>query len=86
MKVLVVSADGTELVFAGIKSILNQVGVPYDTLIASQTPLTAQTLSDGFRAGRYQGVLLATGNLGYEASPNNWQSAFTQAQWQMLWQ
>ena len=59
MKLLVVSADGTEPVFAGIKSILNQVGVPYDTLIASQTPLTAQTLSDGLGAGRYQGVLLA---------------------------
>ncbi|MEO5660089.1 MAG: hypothetical protein ABIQ90_09850 [Polaromonas sp.] len=85
MKLLVVSADGTEPVFAGIKSILNQVGVPYDTLIASQTPLTAQTLSDGLGAGRYQGILLTTGNLGYEVSPNNFQSAFTLAQWQMLW-
>jgi hypothetical protein len=86
MKLLVVSADGNEPVFAAIKSILNQVGVPYDTLIASQTPLTPQTLSDGLGAGRYQGVLLTTGNLAYEASPGNWQSAFTQAQWQMLWQ
>jgi hypothetical protein len=86
MKLLVISADGNEPVFAGIKSILNQVGVPYDTLIASQTPLTAQTLSDGLGAGRYQGILLSTGNLAYEASPNNWQSALSQAQWQMLWQ
>ena len=85
MKLLVVSADGNEPVFAGIKSILNQIGIPYDTLVASKTPLTAQTLSDGLGAGRYQGVLLTTGNLAYEASPNNWQSAFTQAQWQMLW-
>ena len=86
MKLLVISADGKEPIFAGIKSILNQVGVPYDTLIASQTPLTALTLSDGLGAGHYQGVLLTTGNLAYEASPGNWQSAFTQAQWQMLWQ
>lgn len=86
MKLLVISADGNEPVFAGIKSILNQVGVPYDTLIASQTPLTAQTLSDGLGAGRYQGILLSTGNLAYEVSPNNWQSALSQAQWQMLWQ
>jgi hypothetical protein len=86
MKLLVVSADGNEPVFAAIKSILNQVGVPHDTLIASQTPLTPQTLSDGLGAGRYQGVLLTTGNLAYEASPGNWQSALTQAQWQMLWQ
>lgn len=86
MKLLVISADGSEPVFAGIKSILNQIGVPYDTLIATATPLTAQTLSDGVGAGRYQGILLATGNLGYEASPGVYQSALTAAQWQMLWQ
>jgi len=86
MKMLVISADGSEPVFAGIKSILDQVGIPYDTLIASRTPLTALTLSDGLGAGRYQGIFLTTGNLAYEASPNNWQSALTQAQWQMLWQ
>ena len=86
MKLLVISADGNEPVFAGIKSILNQIGVPYDTLIATATPLTAQTLSDGVGAGRYQGILLATGNLGYEASPGVYQSALTAAQWQMLWQ
>lgn len=85
MKLLVISADGKEPVFAGIQSILNQIGVPFDTLVASQTPLTAQTLSDGVGAGRYQGILLTTGNLAYEASPNNWQSALTQAQWQTLW-
>ena len=86
MKLLVISADGNEPVFAGIKSILNQIGVPHDTLIASQTPLTAQTLSDGLGAGRYQGILLTTGNLAYDAGGGNWQSALTQAQWQLLWQ
>jgi len=86
MKLLVVSADGQEPVFAAIKSILNQVGVPYDTLVASQTLLTAQTLSDGLGAGRYQGILLSTGNLAYQDANGTWQSAFTQAQWQMLWQ
>jgi hypothetical protein len=86
MKLLVISADGSEPAFAGIKSILNQIGVPYDTLIATATPLTAQTLSDGVGAGRYQGILLATGNLGYEASPGVYQSALTAAQWQLLWQ
>ena len=86
MKMLVISADGNEPVFSGIKSILDQIGIPYDTLIASQSPLTAQTLSDGLGNGRYQGIFLTTGNLAYEASPNNWQSALTQAQWQTLWQ
>ena len=86
MKLLVISAEGTEPVFAGITSILKQIGVPYDTLIAKQTPLTPQTLSDGLGAGRYQGILLTTGNLAYEASPGVYESALTAAQWQMLWQ
>lgn len=84
MKLLVISADGTEPVFAGIKSVLDQIGVPYDTLIASQTPLTPAMLSNGSGAGKYQGILLATGNLGY-ASNGGFQSALTQAQWEMLW-
>ena len=85
MKLLVISADGTEPVFAGIKSILNQIGVPYETLIATQSPLTAATLSDGLGAGRYQGILLTTGNLGYLAADGSYQSAFSAIQWQMLW-
>jgi hypothetical protein len=86
MKLLVISADGNEPVFAAIKSILNQIGVPYDAMIATNTPLTAQTLSDGLGAGRYQGILLATGNLGYQTNAGDYQSAFTAAQWEMLWQ
>lgn len=85
MKLLVVSADGKEAILPGIQSILDQINVPYDTLIASQTPLTPQILSDGAGAGNYQGVLLATGNLAYERSPGDWQSAFTADQWKTLW-
>ncbi|MDQ3059345.1 MAG: hypothetical protein M3R45_07425 [Pseudomonadota bacterium] len=86
MKLLVIAASPNEPILAGITSILKQTGVPYDTLIATQTPLTAQTLSDGLGAGRYQGILLTTGNLAYDAGGGNWQSALTQAQWQLLWQ
>lgn len=85
MKLLVVSADGNEPSFAAIKSILDQVGVPYDTLIATQTPLTPQMLSDGVGGGHYQGILLSTGNLGYNNPTTGWGSAFSAAQWQTLW-
>jgi hypothetical protein len=86
MRMLVVSADGTEPILAGIKSILDQLNVPYDVLIASQTPLTASTLSDGNGNGFYQGIFLTTGNLAYDAGGGNWQSALTADQWQTLWQ
>ena len=86
MKMLVISADGSEPSFAAIKSTLDQLGVPYDTLIASTTSLTASTLSDGLGAGHYQGILLATGNLAYLSPTVGWTSAFSTAQWQALWQ
>lgn len=85
MKLLVIAADGTEPVLTGIKSVLDQVGVPYDVLIAATTPLNAQLLSDGAGAGRYQGIILTTGNLGFETATGEFVSALTAAQWQMLW-
>ena len=86
MKLLVISADGSEPSFAGIKSTLDQLGVPYDTLIASTTGLDARALSDGLGAGHYQGILLATGNLAYLSPTAGWTSALTAAEWQALWQ
>ena len=55
---------------------------PYDVLIASQTPLTASTLSNDIGNGFYQGIFLTTGNLAYDAGGGNWQSTLTADQWQ----
>jgi hypothetical protein len=85
MKMLLVSADGKEPTFAAMKSVLDQVGVPYDVLIASTMPFSARSLSDGAGAGRYQGILLATGNLGYETPSGDFVSAWSTPQWQALW-
>ena len=86
LKLLVISADGKETDFAAITAFLNQIGVPYDTLIASQTPLVSTTLWDGVSHGYYQGILLCTGNLAYESAPNVWISAFDDTEWATLWQ
>jgi hypothetical protein len=84
-RLLLVSADGQETDFPALKSFLDQIGVPYTTLIASQTPLTPDMLSDG-TTGKYQGVILTTGNLThYNSSTGSWESAFTPAEWQTLW-
>lgn len=85
MKLLMISADGTEPVLEGIKSVLDQIGVPYDVLIAKTMQFNAQSLSDGAGAGRYQGIMLTTGNLGYETATGDFVSAFTAEQWQALW-
>ena len=42
-------------------------------------------LSDGASHGYYQGIILTTGNLGYDAGGGNWQSAFDGNEWFALW-
>jgi hypothetical protein len=87
MKILVISADGRESDFTATQAHLRQLGIPFDTLIATQSPdLTASKLWDGGVRGYYQAVILTTGNLTYfEPTTNQWQSAFTAAEWATLW-
>jgi len=87
MKVLVITADGQETDFPEIKATLDQIGVPYDVMTATQTTLTPQMLWDGGVHGYYQGIILVTGDLTYyDAATNSWPSAFTDAEWATLWQ
>jgi len=77
MKLLVLSADGSEPGFAAMKYFLDYLGLPYDAIILKNTPLPV--LKDSIR-GFYQGILLATGGLGFN---NNgvWASALDTAGW-----
>ncbi len=90
MKVLVISAEGTLPrlpSFLAITSILDQIGVPYDQIVlkgAGATPFDASTLSDGSGNGKYQGIILETGDLAYQATPGFFPSAMTAAQWAIL--
>ena len=80
MKLLVLSADGNEPSFAAIKFFLDHIGIPYTAAIVSQTGVPA--LSDASR-GFYQGIVLASGNLGY-AGPLGWGSALSATDWTNL--
>jgi hypothetical protein len=86
MKLLVISADGTETDLSSITAFLGQQGMPFDTLIASHTPLTAATLQDSPSHGLYEGIVLTTGDLTYESDPahGTYSSAFTTAEWNIL--
>jgi hypothetical protein len=86
MRVLVLSADGTETVLPAIREALDYHSVPHDLWIASQRPgqLDAAALASGC-AGRYQGVILTTGALSY--TPDGGQtflSALTPPEWVAL--
>lgn len=85
MKVLVVAADGNETDLPAITGFLDQVGQPYDVLVGTQRTLTADLLSDTATHGRYNGIVLTTGNLVYyDAATGSWPSAFTADEWATL--
>lgn len=85
LKLLVISADGSETDYTAVTTFLRRIGIPFDTLVATQTPLTADLLAAG-NHGKYEGIILATGNLAYfDADSAQWTSAFTSDEWQTLW-
>jgi hypothetical protein len=86
MRVLVISATGSEPSFGAIQDALGYHTVPFTTWIATQKPgqLTPDTLFTAC-VGKYQGVILATGSLAYSPDGGNtWLSALTPAEWQTL--
>ena len=88
MKVLVISATGTQPSYNAVTAILDQIGVPHDRFVLQgpNKTTTPFALSDGLGKGKYQGIILETGDLPYEKTPGYYPSAMTDAQWQMLWQ
>jgi len=69
-------------------ALLQQVGMPYDHIVATDPQWNPQSLTDRLVAsdgtGRYQAVFLATNNLAYEAPDGTFPSAFDAAEWAVL--
>jgi hypothetical protein len=86
LKLLLIAADGRETDYPALRAVLDQIGIPYDTLLATGTALTSSTLWDGVSRGYYQGIVLTTGNLTYfDSATGQWRSALTDAEWATLW-
>ena len=87
LRVLILTASSTDSALSDAQTMLDQAGVPYDVVNPSVPgAFTADTLVAADGTGKYQGVILTTCNLAYEASPGNWQSALDWAGWNLLWQ
>ena len=85
LKLLVITAVRSDPNLEAIVALFNQLGIAYDTLIATEQALTQAQLWQG-REAFYQGVILTTGNLLYwNVQADCWQSAFDEAMWQLLW-
>lgn len=85
LKVLVINAGTNDPGSEMARAILSQQAIPYDVLDATTADLTEATLMAADGSGKYQGVMLTTGGLGYESSPNVWESAMTWDEWNLLW-
>lgn len=85
MRVLVISASSDDYGLSAWKALLDQVGVPYEVLLADTQPLAQEQLVAANGDGRFQGVVLTSNNLAY-FDGNAWVSAFTAEEWNLLWQ
>lgn len=87
MKALLLSAtpnDVEQEPSAGAwKSLLDQAGVPYDWIVASEEPITPEALIRADGVGRYQAILLSTSNLIYY-NDGELMSALDRTEWDIL--
>ena len=94
VKVLLISADGTEPGFGAWKAELAREGVPYDAFVAYNGANRIATLTDdrladyGANHAHYDAVILATGDLGHNvANPDgttSYLSALSDTEWASL--
>lgn len=82
MKLLVLSADGTEPSFQAITFFLDRIGIPYDAVVLTKTGLKLPALNDSLH-GFYQGIVLASGSLAYN-NGTAWASALSTADWSAM--
>jgi len=80
MKLLVLSADGTEPSFDAAKNLLNHMAVPYEAVILRNQPLPVLSANG---QGKYQGIVLSTGSLSY-FDGSGWVSALSAADWSAI--
>ncbi len=76
MKLLILSTDGSEPGVEAMTYLLDRLGTPYDLVKLTQRPMPPLEAGD---VGLYQGIILATGNLG--VCDPNCHSALTVEQW-----
>lgn len=83
-KLLVIVPERDSDSYRLLSEILEAKELEFDVLAAVQTELKEADLFTPTGEGRYRGVILSEGGLGYQDG-GNWQSAFTPEEWELLW-
>lgn len=85
MKVLIISAVEDDSDLNAAKNMLDEIGIPYDVLIAKSQDLTTSRLARSNGDGNYYGIILAEGGLQYESN-GSYPSALSNSEWDILHQ
>ncbi len=86
LRVLVLSSGAGDYGLDSAKAMLQQSGVPYDVLDASQQVLGQGNLINADGTGKYQGVILTSNALISESTPGVYTSALDSSEWDTLFQ
>jgi hypothetical protein len=82
---LIIAATPDDLGLEALKAALERVNRSYAVLIATETELDSDVLISPTGEGFYSGIILTEGGLSY-FDGDSWQSAFSDEEWQLLWQ
>ena len=85
LRQLIIATDANDFELSAWKTILDQIGTPYDILFARRQVLTADSLVRSDGVGRYNAILLTSGALLYQNGAGLYLSALDDAEWQTLW-
>ncbi len=85
MKLLILAATAADPNLEAISYFAKEIGVPFDVIITTQETLSQASLIKANGDGKYQGIVLT--ELGLLANNAGvFQSSFTTAEWNLLWQ
>lgn len=84
MRLLILAGYDEDYGLAMLEELLGYVGVPYDVFITSERRLRVDHLVDDRGRGRYQGVILASGDLNRPVD-GQYRSTFDEDEWALLW-
>lgn len=85
LRQLVIGTDTDDFGLATWKSVLDEIGSPYDVLLAGKDKLTPDKLTRADGVGRYDAILLTNNALLHADAKGNYTSEFDGAQWHALW-
>ena len=85
LRQLVIATDADDFELPAWKTILDQIGTPYDVLLARREALGMDRLVRPDGVGRYNAILLTSNSLVYQDGSGEYIASFDETEWETLW-